>query len=348
MPETLQHSHAPKHTEFEGKDEKEQQEREEGGEGEARIASIQKAHEWLEETIRQSDRWTNHLSQIRLECPYTLAELHQLGRLPRDEGVRKCQALIRVPVIYDEIGLFVWTTLAAVEACGPDTGRGGGSSDRTTPDNRSLAAEGITGRSELFLASLDERFRFDRPGGWGSSSSWGSASKERRRTRRYSPPVSPKGTLAPSFSCSPPNFREKMSDNNNNKQQDSYFGQQDSIEEVPEETDDEEQAANMRCGRIQNHDKAHTAGCREGEAYVFNASRRSTSSNYNGSPTGRSQAVSFISRAPGRNRSKSLGEKVNSILGSLSKTVVATLGEGLPRRQGRRSLLLDRRRVKSF
>lgn len=255
--EPLPHPQAPEDVEDEGQIEEKEQ---------VQNASAQAAHEWLEETIRQSDRWTEHLSQIRLECPYTMPELRQLGRLPRTEGVPKCQALIRVPVIYDEISLFVWMSLAEMELGGPGLGR-------ETEEEGRRAAAAQQGRSDTFLATLDERSGFDR---LPSSSGFlrPASATERDRARVYSPAVSPKGTRVLSLSSSPPSSKRRMSDN---RLRDRSFGRQESIKELPEETHDEELTSAR--GRLLSRNGSHRVGFQEGETSLLNAVSRSSANN---------------------------------------------------------------------
>lgn len=67
-----------------------------------------------EELIRAfiNEDWSNHANYIRIDCNFTLAELHAIGRLPEPEGSRACRQLIRVPVIYEEVALSLWKKLA--------------------------------------------------------------------------------------------------------------------------------------------------------------------------------------------------------------------------------------------
>lgn len=301
LSESLPHSQAPKDAQYEEEEE-------------AHAAAVREANEWLQEAIQLSDRWTDHLSQIRLECPYTLPELRQLGRLSRAEGVPKCQALVRVPVIYDEIGLFIWMTLAEMDSS-PALSSEAEDYDR-------LAAETRLKRSEAFLATLDQRVRFDRPVSGSSPAREG----EGDRKRGDSPPVSPRGTTRRSFSSSPPLLKWRALDN---KQQDYSFCRQENIEEVSEETNgDSDDDVRVR-GRVLSRNSIHQIDFQESEANFFHVGRRSTSS------------------APSSIRSGSFGEKVGSIVGNLSKTLVTALGEGSPHEQSRRFILPKRARMKS-
>lgn len=48
-----------------------------------------------------------------MTCAATMAELRDIGRLPREEGVRACGELVRVPVIHREVAEALWDCLAA-------------------------------------------------------------------------------------------------------------------------------------------------------------------------------------------------------------------------------------------
>lgn len=136
--------------------------------------SAEDATEWIKNTIREQGRWEEHLSLIRVDCPHTMSELRRLGRLSKSEGTRQCRRMIRIPVLYDEIGCFLWERLAALER-GPDFGR----------EDEERAAEYARGVSyRTMVACLDERFRFDAPGG-GTTTKTG-------RARQDSEPISPK------------------------------------------------------------------------------------------------------------------------------------------------------------
>lgn len=138
------------------------------------------ATEWIKSTIRDQGRWERHLSFIRVDCPHTMTELRQLGRLSKSEGTRQCRKMIRIPVLYDEIGCFLWEKLAALER-GPDFGR-------EEEERAAEYARGVTYRT--MMAALDERFRFDAPA--ASSAGGGGANTRTGRARQDSEPISPK------------------------------------------------------------------------------------------------------------------------------------------------------------
>lgn len=143
--------------------------------------SAEDATEWIKSTIREQGRWEEHLSLIRVDCPHTMTELRQLGRLSKSEGTRQCRKMIRIPVLYDEIGCFLWEKLAALER-GPDFGR-------EEEERAAEYARGVTYRT--MMAALDERFRFDAPAA-SSASGGGGANTRTGRARQDSEPISPK------------------------------------------------------------------------------------------------------------------------------------------------------------
>lgn len=148
----------------------------------ARRASIHAANEFLHSLIASQPQWQPHLTQIRIDCPHTLSELQSLGHLPRAEGVRACRKLVRIPVLYDEIALFVWMRLAEM-ARGP----------QYQEDDEKIVVEETSEfwdhlREEHIkyagLGARNSRFRFDR-----------ASSAPGRRRRRGSSPVSPGNEL---------------------------------------------------------------------------------------------------------------------------------------------------------
>lgn len=142
-------------------------------EGQRCHTSPREAKEWLESMIRSSGRWDNHLSIIHIDCQYTTTELLELGRLPQKEGIIQCRKMVRAPVIFDEIGCFLWERLAEMEQ-GPNF--------RLEDEER--AAEYMRDmRTKMTLANLDERFRFDIPK-YASPDGTG-------RGRKDSEPISP-------------------------------------------------------------------------------------------------------------------------------------------------------------
>lgn len=120
-----------------------------------RQASIRAAHDFVYDTINSEDDWSSHMSLIRITCPHTLSELHALGNLPQDEGVAACRKLIRVPVIHEEIGLFIWTQLATL-ARGPNF-----ADDQLLKTNSNSTAKQNV--ETTFTTHLDDRFWFDKP-----------------------------------------------------------------------------------------------------------------------------------------------------------------------------------------
>lgn len=140
------------------------------------------ATEWIKTTIREHGHWEDHLSLIRIDCPHTMAELRQLGRLSKSEGTRQCRKMVRIPVLYDEIGCFMWEKLAALER-GPDFGK----------EDEEKAAEYARGVTFRTMMALDERFRFDQPASiHGTDSITTTTTMKYGRPRQDSEPISPK------------------------------------------------------------------------------------------------------------------------------------------------------------
>ncbi|POS72284.1 hypothetical protein DHEL01_v209320 [Diaporthe helianthi] len=143
------------------------------------------ATDWIKSTIRDQGRWERHLSLIRIDCPHNMAGLLKLGRLSKSEGTRECRKMVRIPVLYDEIGCFLWEKLAALER-GPDFGK----------EDEERAAEYARAVTYRTMMALDERFRFDQPEvDSDNTTNTTKTTKPRRRTRQDSEPVSPKHIL---------------------------------------------------------------------------------------------------------------------------------------------------------
>ncbi|KAJ4415319.1 hypothetical protein N0V82_007418 [Gnomoniopsis sp. IMI 355080] len=161
---------------------------EQDDEGE-RQASISAANDFIHDLIASEDRWSSHMPLIRINCSHTLSELHALGHLPQPEGVAACRKLIRVPVIHEEISLFIWTQLATIAR---------GSTSTDDPLSKIEKSTDIQLNEGSFLAQLDERFRFDKP-----------ASASTRGRVGESPPMSPREELQQlNFSCRPESIDE--------------------------------------------------------------------------------------------------------------------------------------------
>lgn len=357
--------------EEEEEEQKSEQQKQYEREQEAHAAAVDQAREWLHDTIRRPPgRWTKHqLAQVRLECTYTWHELRQLGRLPRAEGVPKCQALVRVPVIYDEMGLYLWSTLAEMAA-----------SEAEEYDDKAAAAVAETRqkRPEAFLASrLDPRFRFDRSAtsaiavavaaaavalpplttGAGSGAAKPKDTpieKEKTTMEGNSSAISPMGTTRiplqrsasspPPTSMSPPT---SMPEAFWRVQHGCWACRTESIEEVPEEVPEENNDNNDNNNEKEiNHEDQDDRVSMRGGVFILERLRlgRSGAGSFSNSTISSSSSARTGRYRP---RSGSFGEKMSSIVGSLSKTVVTALGEGMPRGQGRRSPFLNRGRMGS-
>lgn len=119
----------------------------------ARRESILSARAFITDFVRS--RWETHWDMIRIECGATEAELRALGSLPRDEGVRACCQLVRVPVIYEEIATALWERLAK------DVARdGAGGSDTEQPSTAERAPS--MSRSTTPWANESSRNRLSR------------------------------------------------------------------------------------------------------------------------------------------------------------------------------------------
>lgn len=76
-----------------------------------RLDSVSEAQEYIAAFVRS--RWEEHFwASIRVTCGATMAELRDIGRRPREEGVRACGGLVRVPVIHQEVAEALWEFLA--------------------------------------------------------------------------------------------------------------------------------------------------------------------------------------------------------------------------------------------
>lgn len=256
-------------------------------------ASICAANDFIHELILSDDRWASHIAHIRINCPYTLTELHGLGSLPQSEGVAACRKLIRVPVIHEELGLFVWTQLNTI-ARGPKLPKA------STPKSQMTALGKPT--EGLFVAHLDDRFRFDKPGSMAA-----------RARHSDSPPLSPRDV-----------------------QQRSYFSLHENIDEVDESLEEEQTdvPATTR-GRVasrssQRQRSARPDGERQRSFFSSNNSSR------NGShvqmlkwPRERgTQSPSSRGSSTSRNRSGSLAGRLGSAVGGLGQKVAGALVDG--------------------
>ncbi|KAH8903436.1 hypothetical protein BR93DRAFT_971530 [Coniochaeta sp. PMI_546] len=73
--------------------------------------SVSEAQAFIDTFIRS--RWGEHLwASLKVTCSLTMIELQDIGRLCREEGIRECGSLIRVPFIHQEIAAALWEYLA--------------------------------------------------------------------------------------------------------------------------------------------------------------------------------------------------------------------------------------------
>ncbi|RKU49265.1 hypothetical protein DL546_009692 [Coniochaeta pulveracea] len=62
-------------------------------------------------------KYAEHLwPMVRIQCSLTLPQLRDIGRLSRDDGLRACLPLIRIPAIHEEVAEALWEFLAAERA----------------------------------------------------------------------------------------------------------------------------------------------------------------------------------------------------------------------------------------
>lgn len=275
-------------------------------EDQQRQASIRAANDFIYDLVILEDRWSSHMSLIRISCPYTLSELHALGNLPQADGIAACRKLIRVPVIHEEIGQFIWTQLATVVR-GPNFAE----------DSLSEADKSTTTQpnEELFLAHLDDRFRFDKP---ASASTWGRV--------RDSPPMSPKDV----------------------QQRGGYFCRHEDIDEGDEGLEDRKSEAPATTrGMVVNRPGKSLSSARpdaERQRSFFSNGVRNGShipllkwSRERGSSTAASRTSSTS-----RDRSESIAGRLGSAVGGFGQRVAGALGDGMSQSQPRNRSLSAR------
>lgn len=318
-------------------------EAQEGGE------SAEDATEWIKSTIREQGRWERHLSLIRIDCPHTMPELRQLGRLSKSEGTRQCRKMIRIPVLYDEIGCFLWEKLAALER-GPDFGR-------EDEERAAEYARGVTYRTRMM--AMDERFCFDAPRATAS----GGATRT-GRARQDSEPISPKHikqaqaeTSRDARPTTTASFQSRT-----NASQNCHFCPPSTTSQHQTIPDDiAADALGATRGRVVNQHPAPSSGIQAQKRLsrsmsssssrtrrpsdFFNHSRSSsytstllwrhgsTASASAGPTKGRSASSSSGrssgSAQGGRSRDGSLGGRVGSVVGNLGRGVAVAIGGGL-------------------
>lgn len=310
------------------------------------------ATEWIKSTIRDQGRWERHLSLIRIDCPHNMAGLRKLGRLSKSEGTRECRKMVRIPVLYDEIGCFLWEKLAALER-GPDFGR----------EDEEKAAEYARGVTYRTMMALDERFRFDQPE--ADSNSTKTTRTRDGRARKDSEPVSPKHINQSQADSSPRDKRPSTSSNACNFCQSTSASEHPAIPaDIPADAlgatrgrivDDEHQApsrgsphARLRLTRSLSRSSGQTP---RRPAGFFNHSRRSSYSSTllwqhendhehrkpGPSPLAdtRRSASSYSGRCSAqgggraRSRDDTLGGRVGSVVGNLGRGVAVAIGGSL-------------------
>ncbi|KUI69301.1 hypothetical protein VM1G_05004 [Cytospora mali] len=278
--------------------------------------TTQEAKEWIESMIRTSGRWDNHLSIIRIDCPHTTAELLELGRLPQPEGVRECRKMVRAPVIYDEIGFFLWEKLAEMER-GPNF---------RMQDEEREAEYAREVRMRMTLANLDERFLFETPK-YASS-----AAGEKARDRQDSESISPTEVRVPPRE----EWRQRSQCRSSHSSQECHFCGHDSICASTEVFDDTRResviATRSRVGSCKSHES-----CEQSQVPAPTTTKvQPTSPDKHRRRS--SQASSFLwqreyasslgsSRALHRNGS--FTDRVVHVVENLSKNVGTTLGHSL-------------------
>ncbi|KAG6363815.1 hypothetical protein INS49_008918 [Diaporthe citri] len=342
-PEFLQHKKSQRLPPTPEEGEEFQFEAHEGGD------SAEDATEWIKSTIREQGRWERHMSLIRIDCPHTMTELRQLGRLSKSDGTRQCRKMIRIPVLYDEIGCFLWEKLAALER-GPDFGR-------EDEERAADYARGVTYRTRM--AALDERFRFDAPASTSASSG---TTARRGRARQDSEPISPKHIQQAQAELSDVSGPITTHQSRPNTSPTCHFCPSGSTREHPTiPTDITADALGATRGRVVDHQTPSSRGgqvqtrlsrsasqsssrTRRPSAF-FNYSRSSSHTSTlhwrhdrqgstvscSAGANGRSASASSGSGSAqgGRSRDASLSGRVGCVVGNLGREVVVAIGGGL-------------------
>lgn len=310
--------------------------------------SVEDATEWIKSTIREQGRWEEHLSLIRIDCPHTMSELRQLGWLPKAEGTTQCRKMIRIPVLYDEIGCFLWEKLAALER-GPDFGR----------EDEERAAEYARGVTYRTLMALDERFCFDAPASKPAGSKT-TAATTKGRARQDSEPISPKHIQQAQAETAEESRPVTAANHPRpNTSHDCHFCPSGTTAEHPSiPADITADALGATRGRVvggggggsqaparQYRSASQSSGRARRPSAFFNHSRSSSysstllwrhgsvaSSSHAAGAGGRGSAArsSSSSSAQGRrSRDGSLGARVGTVVGNLGRDVATAIGGGL-------------------
>ncbi|KAG8157514.1 hypothetical protein KVR01_012556 [Diaporthe batatas] len=304
------------------------------------------ATDWIKSTIRDQGRWERHMSLIQIDCPHNMAGLRRLGRLSKSEGTKACRKMVRIPVLYDEIGCFLWEKLAELER-GPDFGR----------EDEEKAAEYARGVTYRTMMALDERFRFDQPAVDGDIAR---TTRIHGRARQDSEPVSPKHIHQPQADSSPQEKRPSIPHACNFCRSSSACERPtipaeiaaDALAATRGRIVDDQQAAPLRGSphaRLRLTRSLSRSGQTPPRAPVFfNHSRRSSNSSSliwrhdsdqqhpDPGPSSLADARRSASssgrrgpaKGPGRARSRddTLGGRVGSVVGSLGRGVVVAIG----------------------
>lgn len=288
--------------------------------------SVQDAIEWIKSTICEQGRWEEHLSFIRVDCPHNMAELRQLGRLSKAEGTTQCRKMIRIPVLYDEIGCFLWEKLAALER-GPDFGK----------EDEEKAAEYAREVTSRAMLALDERFRFDPPPSTAASST----AKRKGRARQDSEPISPK------------NMQHSQAESSHQTRRSTSYGchfchPQNTNEQLGIPEDIRADSVSATRGRVVDQ-PSHSRGSHhqapsqasqspsetQERAAFFNHSRRTSYSSsllWQRDPAASTRSGSGSSGGSVRSRGSrdgSLAGRVGSVVGNLGRGVATAIGGGL-------------------
>lgn len=274
-----------------------------------RRASIGTARDFIYDLIRSDDRWSSHLPLIRINCPYSFNELHALGNLTQFEGVAACRKLVRVPVIHEELGLFIWTQLAP---------RAHGCNLADTLASKVAAADTHTRRAdEALLVHLDDRFQFDEQ----------SASASERGRRSGSTPVSPTDVHRQSLACLSSSAESRRRARSTQPCRGCY--RRASIEKC------DEGLATMRGRIVSRSVKGPPATHRgiESQRSSCSSAAGTDDSRVSSSPKrcSRHETPSIASQAASVNRSRSgsLVGRLGSAVGELRNRVVGVMSEGL-------------------